>query len=745
MQNINNENKSVLMMIKSVFADPVVIYTVLIMMSIMNHYRSSLAFVDGFVSLLMVGIIFRIYDFIAKHKLIGIPTYLTIAALFGFAIRECIDNGARTYPIRFMLWFMTPQDSLDYSKWYTIAVFLLFMIFMTSVIYYFTKIRYRIFMNFLIFIIPFAIYGKEYEKMPTAYIILLAIGYILIMVKSRQLTENSNTVIIGKVQTWSSVASYVLLFAVTASIIPKPDIQADREILDEMIAADAFTDRLVEMLNVFRDTSTNEAFLNVNDDNVLYYAKADESLRLKTQVFTEYSYEDDSWTVNDENIHFDITSTDESVELSYTGKLIEAIDSALNYSPELAEKYNLTDFDISRFSLPDSKECTIFTAGTYAQFAPVPTQFHCVSFEKKSDEDEVAVLRNGALYICDDYFSTREIFTFEYTPDTLFLNQDNKTLIDMIPTDDYEQFLMDCSDAVYDYDIDAWYEINNHARDVSIFDAYLDYGKVSEIKNLADEITEGLTSDYDKAKAIESYFAREDFTYDLSYKKEKGDNVVDFLYESKTGVCYEFATAMVLLSRAAGIPARFTEGYSMSEASDKEDMDFVIKAKHAHGFPELYIKGVGWISFEPTISADEQAAEDEKTATDNLAKAGIYLLICAVFVVLIIMFYPAISHKVFLIRLRRMNRSEAVILIMRRITVIFRLGNALTSKETAENIAKLTELNISTSAEIFDKAAYDKADITEDEFEIVRNDYIAVYEAKKAMKKRSRRNKKVSA
>jgi len=744
MQRINNEKKSILMMIKSVFADPVVIYTVLIMMSIMYHYRISLAFVYGFVSLLIAGGLFKAFDFIAKHKFLGIPVYIALAAVFGFAVRECVDNGERTYPIRFMLWFMTPQDSLEYNKWYTIAIFLLFMFFMTSVIYYFTKIRYRIFMNFLIFIIPFAIYGKEYEKMPTAYIILLAIGYILIMIKSRQLTENNNTVIVGKMQTWSSVAVYILLFAVTASVIPKPDIEADRDFLDEMIAADAFTDRLVEMLNVFRDTSSNETFLNANDDKVMYYAEADESLRLKTQVFTEYSYKDDSWKVNDENIRFDFASSAGNINLSYTGKLLEAIGTALICNPELAEEYNLSEFDISKLKLPHHKEVKIYTEGSYAQFAPVPTQFHRVSFEKKSTEDKVAVLRNGALYHCDDYFSRREVFTFEYSPDTFFVSEENRTLVEMIPADDYDEFLQDCADAVIDYDVDAWSELYSHNCEVDMFDAYLDYGEVYEIKTLADEITEGYSSDYDKAKAIERYFAFEDFTYDLSYTKEKGDNVVDFLYESKTGVCYEFASAMVLLSRAAGIPARFTEGYNMSEATDKEGMDFVIKAKHAHGFPELYIKGVGWISFEPTISAEEQEAEDTKTATDNLAKAGVFLFIGALLVVLLVMLYPTVSHKIFLIRIKRKNRSDAVILIMRRITVLFGLGTSLTSMETAERINKLTGLNIGASAMIFDKAAYDKAEISEAEFELSRNDYIAVYNAKKSMKKKRKKMKKVS-
>jgi len=173
-------------------------------------------------------------------------------------------------------------------------------------------------------------------------------------------------------------------------------------------------------------------------------------------------------------------------------------------------------------------------------------------------------------------------------------------------------------------------------------------------------------------------------------------------------------------------------------------MDFVIKAKHAHGFPELYIKGVGWISFEPTISAEEQEAEDTKTATDNLAKAGVFLFIGALLVVLLVMLYPTVSHKIFLIRIKRKNRSDAVILIMRRITVLFGLGTSLTSMETAERINKLTGLNIGASAMIFDKAAYDKAEISEAEFELSRNDYIAVYNAKKSMKKNRKKMKKVS-
>lgn len=710
----------------------------------MYHYRSSLTFVYGLASLIIVGLTYKVFDFIAKHKFIGILIYIAVSATFLYAARECVDIGSRTYPIHFMLWFMTPQDSLEYNKWYTIAIFLLFTVFMSSVIYYFTKIRYRIFMNFLIFIIPFSIYGKEYEKMPTAFIILLATGYIIIMINSRQLAENDNTVVVGRLQTWSSVSAYIIMFAVSAAVIPKPPIEADRSYLDEMINADAFTDRLVEMLNVFRDTSSNEAFRNANNEQIIYYAKSDEPLKLKTQVFTHYDYETDSWSADDENIRFDYDTTG-SITRSADGELLEAIGSALKYNPGLAEKYNLTEFDVSRLSIPEPRECTIYTAGTYAQFAPVPTQFISADFALKSKDEEVALLRNGSVYICEDYFSTREEFTYTYTPDTFFTNPNNKALADMIPTENYEEFLRECRDVTLVEDSAAWYVIYKHVTEISLFDAYLDYGDMTEIKTLADEITEGLTSDYDKAKAIERYFSEEDFTYDLSYKKDKGDNAVTFLFENKTGVCYEFASAMVLLSRAAGIPARFTEGYSMQEASDKEGMDFVIKAKHAHGFPELYIKGVGWISFEPTISSDEQTAEDDKTATDNLAKAGVILLLFAVGAVVIILVYPSVSHKVFLIKIARNNPEKAVIKIMQRIISLYRLGNSVTSCETAEHIIKLTGVDITSTAEIFDKAAYGSESISPEELLTAKKDYIAVYNARKELKKQSRRKKKISA
>ena len=181
---------------KTVF-DPVLLYTVAVVMSIMYHYRDNSEEITsirdkieigyGILTFIIGWAVFRLFDFVKKHKLIGGLLLIITYILFGTVADKAMSKGRDGYPISWGLWFMSPQDSVDYNKWYTVAMFILFCIFMLSVIYYFNRVRYRILMNFLIFLIPFAIYGKEYVKMPIGYIMILSVGYILLMIYSRQI------------------------------------------------------------------------------------------------------------------------------------------------------------------------------------------------------------------------------------------------------------------------------------------------------------------------------------------------------------------------------------------------------------------------------------------------------------------------------------------------------------------------------------------------------------------------------
>ena len=98
---------------------------------------------------------------------------------------------------------------------------------------------------------------------------------------------------------------------------------------------------------------------------------------------------------------------------------------------------------------------------------------------------------------------------------------------------------------------------------------------------------------------VENYF-KNNFTYSLTqYRRMKGKNrLEDFLYHRREGHCEYFATATTLLLRAAGIPTRYTVGYSVQEYSSFEDQ-YVARARDAHSWAIAYVNDK-WIVLDNT-------------------------------------------------------------------------------------------------------------------------------------------------
>lgn len=721
------------------FGDVTVIYTVLIIMAIMYHYRDSLVYAYGAVAWIVTILLYRLFSFIEKHKLLGPAVYIAAAFAVIQAAGCCMRLGNEEYPIPFGIWFLTPQDALDYNRWYTLAIFLLFTFFMVSVIYYFMKIRYRIFMNFLIFIIPFAIYGKEYEKMPTVFIMFLTVGYIITMFKCRQLTANDKTVIVDKGRLWRSSGIYVLLFATIALIVPKPYVEANREYLEELISAEEFTDKLLAAVSIFKDSSTGEEFHSLSDETVFYFVRSDEPLRLKTLTFTEYDYESDSWSVSDNDTNFKYRSEYKPIEAPKAGDLLRAIDLAAEKDREFAEKYGLENFSADNFKSPEIGTIQIYTVGQRAQYAPVPP--FAERLIETTYDGSIAVTRSGLVYCADNYFSPNETFKYEYSKSDFLTDDDNKPLIDLMSRSDYYDMLYDAS-MILEQDNEEQYEIlYDHYQQSLNFDDFLNYGGNSKIFDLAQELTSDLDSDYDKAIAIQNYFFINQFVYDLNYRKKPGENAEDFIFTSKRGVCYEYATAMVLLSRAAGIPARYAEGYNMFEQYDNERLhtNYIVKAKSAHGFPELYIRGVGWVSFEPTMVSSIAPVKEEASASVKLSYAGVLMLIVLLLILLAVKLYPKAVHMFFLIRVKRKSGSETVILIMKRICELYKLSPSMTSREAAAEVAEKSGCDINFAAELFDESAYGGYSVTEEEKQKALADYLKAYKANIEHKRRKYR------
>lgn len=737
-------------------SDPVLLYTALVMMSIMYHYRSQLTVVYGLLSLVITWLGIRLFDFMQKHNLIGSVLYLAASSFFIFLTGQCIELGQDGYPISWGLWFLTPQDSVRYNAWYTMAVFLLFQIFMMSVIYYFTRVRYRIFMNFLIFIIPFAIYGKEYEKMPTLLIILMAVGYVLLMVRFRQLGSTEKVSVVSRKETWQSVAAYAVVFAVAATLIPKPQVEANRDMLETLINADALTDRLVEMLNVFRDTTGGDQFRQTTSNTPVYFADSKEPLRLKTSTFTTYDFKTDQWSACS-NDSYAVRSGETPILIPSAGYTAQAIQKAAELDPDFKEKFGLEEFCSYNIKEPRIRTVTIYCVSQQGSFAPVP-QF-AKELKSTGYDHDLSLILTGLIRNNDGAFGRDDSFVFRYSGDNFFLLEDNMEAAKLLMRDDYGQIVSEAYDIMNSANNDSWnvdddmryYEEALGASYIAHnMDGYgsllLDYGDNKKIAELAEELTGGIDNDYDKAKVLEYYFYKNGYTYDTEYRKSSGENAEDFIFDTKTGVCYEYATAMVLLARAAGIPARYCEGYNMQTQTqnDRGFSGYVATANDAHGFPELYIRGYGWMSFEPTMT-DLISESSSRSATNSLARAGLLILLMALAVLAAILLYPTISHKLFLRSCKKRSPEETVRRVMKRICKIYSIRGTKTSQEAAQLVRNGANADISEAAELFDRVVYGEAKLTEAEKQRAIGDYVAAYEALKEKKKQRRKNKRGSS
>ena len=128
------------------------------------------------------------------------------------------------------------------------------------------------------------------------------------------------------------------------------------------------------------------------------------------------------------------------------------------------------------------------------------------------------------------------------------------------------------------------------------------------IDRTARDVTGGTISPYDAAVALQDYLRGSEFKYDTDAPVAAGYDgggvdVVGKFLEVKSGYCVHFASAMAVMARSIGIPARIAIGYLPGSRSTSyiEGRDrFNVDAHDLHAWPELYFGGIGWMAFEPT-------------------------------------------------------------------------------------------------------------------------------------------------
>ena len=145
------------------------------------------------------------------------------------------------------------------------------------------------------------------------------------------------------------------------------------------------------------------------------------------------------------------------------------------------------------------------------------------------------------------------------------------------------------------------------------------------IRDLAYSITKPYKTRYEKAAAIEKYL-KDNFKYSMAvgdlygeYKTSEYDPNEVFLFMVKAGHCELFASAMTLMCQSMGIPARLVRGFASPEYNENGNY-YLVRGSDAHAWVEVHFPGVGFVTFDPTASSNE----NEKSRSGMMAALSKY-------------------------------------------------------------------------------------------------------------------------
>ena len=140
------------------------------------------------------------------------------------------------------------------------------------------------------------------------------------------------------------------------------------------------------------------------------------------------------------------------------------------------------------------------------------------------------------------------------------------------------------------------------------------------VQGLAREITAGLTDPFDKARAISSYL-ESNYAYISRIEAPPAgvERVEHFLFASEGAYCDYFASALAVMCRAAGVPARMATGYRTDDVPEADNW-YLARERNAHAWVDVFVDGYGWTELDPSPIGEERTPVQR--AGETLGRAG---------------------------------------------------------------------------------------------------------------------------
>ncbi len=682
--------------------------------------------------------LFIAFDWLRKRRILGSLIYLAALAGIFFLTTRLMSAGWYNSYVMFTDWFYLNRDTAGFNIYYFLVVYIFGGFFLISIIYYFTQIRFRSLGLMLCLLFPFVIYAKRSDYMSVYQVTLIITVFLAIVVHNR-LKENKseNVLAVHDIAYIVTVALFVSIAGAVAMLLPKPEVKSVLERDSHAFDIMPFNNNPQNTYSRYSSLSSDRYGASYTGE-IIFYCESDYYMPvyyIKRQSYDNFY--DEKWH-NDRNSE-KYTTFDYYSSVNYNRKeYYEALKTLAD-----TNKYSEFGLDPSKFTVGEMTVSTfrVFDDNFKGVYVPSPSGVIAKTFSE-SLKDKYYMYGDGEIMVKNvdaDYD-----YTVSYYPETDLYDNYARSLA--LNGDSYYSMLQAAAESDNEQDrAIAERLMTQYSMAVEYYTGGIDYSP--RMKQLAEQITSQYTSDYAKAKALETYFENGEFTYDVDYVPE--DTSIDaFLFENKTGSCTSFATSMAMMARIIGLPARYVEGFAAYERNNDDTIS--VRDSHAHAYVEVFIPGAGWLDFDPTIPGYMAEGTGGSTFsissfTQYFSRIFVFLGVLA-FVILVILF-DRILELVFRIRLHFVKGDERIIKLYARVMHLLEFSGgddlrSYTSKMLTIYASEHNKADIRQIAELFERTCFGGIPLDDESYEKCYSYYKSIY---KYLRKRPKPEKAVAA
>lgn len=647
---------------------------------------------------IMTILFFAFYNMVEEAKEKGPIKYIPLSILILILSFICINILGSGSNCSFVQWLFQGGSDLENNLGYTLGALLIITFLFSSIFYYFTVIIIRMPVLLLLYFVVMILYIKGPYIQGNIAIYGFLLTFILLFIentKLKGLLDKSKLNIKIKDSSLLAVA-FVGIMLIIALFIPKfnlpkiTTLDSLKSYFQNYIAGDSkgFSTESNTSRNIFESTSNNP-------DKVLYTFKTKENpVYLITHNFDVY--EDGKWIKG--NKDFSYGDSDNIFEMNKiidkTKESLDLIDK--NEFQNALNQEEVTEFQKILTAEEVDNKCSIIIEPKSSDSDLLIHPSKMNSFYESSQNSKSYLNEFGEFFKTKgNEFIVGEKYNETYYKDIPSIESKEYKIMTFFNEDNYSKFLNMSGNNVDISNIKQTYtQLGNNTSD--------------NIYKLSKSLTDGKVSTYYKAKAIEDYFNTGEYVYNLTLPTNEGstDYIDYFIFEGKKGYCVQYATAMTILCRASGIPARYVEGFAVDEYKDKvTEGEYQVNASRAHAFVEVYIPGYGWKIFDPTpgIVSDEQVTNEtndkqisnvKKDYTVLIISVGILVSLAVIFIIVMISL-KITKRSRNLKRVLKGSEEEALEgIINDTVKILAKVGIVPKKGETSLNFAKRVDSDI---------------------------------------------------